>query len=245
MEFIQYPSTITFNWLDDPPRSPGYTLPMSCHGPTEDGREASLASTYFIDSDSAGIIDFARDRIANGKNDVQRAVALYYAVRDEVDYKLMTRLQLKREDFKASSTLLRGTGFCIEKAVLLTAACRAIGIPALLRFADVRNHLTTPEMAETMKTDVFIYHGLVEMLLEGKWVKATPAFDRAMCDRHGVRPIDFDGRRDAVFHEFDVNENRHMEYVAEHGLFEDLPYEQIMNAFCETYPGMYNAEMKL
>jgi transglutaminase-like putative cysteine protease len=109
----------------------------------------------------------------------------------------------------------------------------------VLRFADVRNHLTTPELAAHMKTDVFIYHGLVEMFLEDRWVKATPAFDRAMCERHGVRPIDFDGRSDAVFHESDVRENRHMEYVLERGIFEDLPYDAIIAAFRSTYPQLY------
>jgi transglutaminase-like putative cysteine protease len=199
---------------------------------------AALASTYFIDSDSDAVVRFARDRTAGAATPVARAVALFYAVRDEVEYKLMSRLGLEREGFVASATLARRTGFCIEKAVLLAAACRAAGIPALLRFADVRNHLTTPEMAAFMGTDVFIWHGLVEMLLEDRWVKATPAFDRAMCERHGVKPIDFDGRSDAVFHAFDRREHRHMEYVRERGSFEDLPYERIVASFRETYPQM-------
>jgi transglutaminase-like putative cysteine protease len=201
--------------------------------------EAALKPTYFIDGDSPGVALFARERTAGVATPVERAVALFYAVRDEVAYKLVTRLGLAREGFVASATLARRTGFCIEKAVLLAAACRAAGIPTVLRFADVRNHLTSPELAHFMKTDVFIYHGLVEMFLEDRWVKATPAFDRAMCERHGVRPIDFDGRSDAVFHEFDVSENRHMEYVAEHGIFLDLPYDTIAAAFRATYPRMY------
>jgi transglutaminase-like putative cysteine protease len=212
---------------------------MPVHWPTAGGRAAALAPTFFIDSGSDAIAEFARDRTAGAATPIERAVALFYAVRDEVAYKLMARLGLEREGFVASATLARRTGFCIEKALLLAAACRAAGIPALLRFADVRNHLTTPEMAAHMGTDVFIWHGLVEMLLEDRWVKATPAFDRAMCKRHGVRPIDFDGHADAVFHEFDVNARRHMEYVNERGIFEDLPYETIIASFKETYPQMY------
>jgi len=212
---------------------------MPISWPTAGGREAALAPTYFVDCGSPSVARFARDRTAVAATPVERAVALFYAVRDEIAYKLMTRLGLAREGFAASATLKRGTGFCIEKAVLLAAACRAAGIPALLWFADVRNHLTTPELAEVMGTDVFIFHGLVEMHLEGRWVKATPAFDRALCSRHGVRPIEFDGRSDAIFHEFDVNENRHMEYVNERGVFDDLPYDAIVAAFRATYPQMY------
>jgi transglutaminase-like putative cysteine protease len=200
---------------------------------------AALAPTYFLDCDYPAVRAFARDRTAGAATPVERAVALFYAVRDEVEYKLLTRLMLRREEFVASATLRRRNGFCIEKAVLLAAACRAAGIPARLRFADVRNHLTTPELAEFMGTDVFICHGLVEMLLADRWVKATPAFDRAMCVRHGVRPIEFDGSTDAIFHEFDVHENRHMEYVNDRGVHDDLPYDEIVAAFRATYPQMY------
>jgi len=201
---------------------------------------ATLAPTCFIDSDDGEVAAFATSRTAGIAGDIARAVALFYAVRDEVEYKLMTRLRLKRDDFKASATLRRKTGFCIEKAVLLAAACRAVGIPARLRFADVRNHLTTPELEAVMGTDIFIFHGLVEMYLDGKWIKATPAFDRAMCERHGVRPIDFDGERDAIFHEFDLSSNRHMEYVNERGTYHDLPYDLIVEEFERTYPGIYD-----
>ncbi|MCK9461124.1 MAG: transglutaminase-like domain-containing protein [Proteobacteria bacterium] len=201
--------------------------------------EAALAPTCFIDSGSPAVAAFVRDRTAGAATPVERAVALFYAVRDEIEYKLLTRLALRRDELVASATLARGNGFCIEKAVLLVAACRTAGIPALLRFADVRNHLTTPELAARMQTDVFIWHGLAEMRLEDRWVKATPAFDRALCARHGVRPIEFDGRSDAIFHEFDLRENRHMEYVNQRGAFEDLPYDEIVASFRATYPQTY------
>jgi transglutaminase-like putative cysteine protease len=204
-----------------------------------DDLAAALAPTEFIDSDQAAIREFVRERIAGLGTAVARAVALFLAVRDEVEYRLMTRLRLEREGFVASATLARRTGFCIEKAVLLAAACRAAGIPALLRFADVRNHLTTPELARFMGTDVFAWHGLVELRLDGRWVKATPAFDRRMCEAHDVRPIEFDGRSDAVFHEFDLSANRHMEYVRERGVFADLPYAEIVATFRAKYPRMY------
>ena len=212
---------------------------MSERSPSAPLADPALSPTRFLDSDSPSVIRFARERTAGAATPVERAVALFYAVRDEVEYKLLTRLELRREELVASATLRRGSGFCVEKAVLLAAACRAAGIPARLRFADVRNHLTTPELAEFMGTDVFIYHGLVEMLLADRWVKATPAFDREMCLRHGVRPIEFDGRSDAIFHEFDVHENRHMEYVNDRGVHDDLPYDEIVAAFRETYPQMY------
>jgi transglutaminase-like putative cysteine protease len=199
---------------------------------------ALLRSTYFIDGDSPAVSEFARLRSADATGPAEKAVRLFYAVRDEIPYKLFSRVRLRRDELKASSTLARENGFCLEKAVLLAAACRSSGIPCRLRFADVRNHLVTPELAKLMETDLFIYHGLVEILLGGGWVKATPAFDARFCARHGVRPIEFDGRSDAVFHEFDAARNLHMEYVKDHGCFDDLPFERITEAFKETYPNI-------
>jgi transglutaminase-like putative cysteine protease len=201
--------------------------------------DAYLAPTWFIDSDSQAIARFVERVVGDATAPIDRAVRLFYAVRDEIAYDLLGELDLSAGRFRASGVLERGSGFCVQKAVLLTAACRAAGVPCRLRFADVRNHLTTPQLRELMGTDLFLYHGLVEMRLGGRWIKATPAFDIGLCERHGVRPIDFDGTADAIFHEFDVRENRHMEYVVDRGHFADLPHEEIASAFREAYPRMY------
>lgn len=203
------------------------------------GLEQYLEPTWFIDRDSPSIVRFADEITAGATTAVDRAVQLFYAVRDGVTYDLLGELDLSPERFRASAVLERGAGFCVQKAVLLAAACRAARVPCRLRFADVRNHLTTERLREQMGTDLFIYHGLVEMLVAGRWVKATPAFDRALCQRHGVKPIEFDGTCDAIFHEFDVRENKHLEYVNDHGHFADLPHAEIAAAFRATYPGMY------
>jgi transglutaminase-like putative cysteine protease len=200
--------------------------------------ERALEQTYFIDSTDPAVSEFTAGNTRKSKSTTEAAVDLFYAVRDGIAYELM-KTSLDAEEFKASRTLARGFGFCIHKAVVLAACCRAYGIPCRLHFADVKNHLTTDWLLELMGTSLFIYHGYVEMFLEGKWVKSTPAFDKRLCERHGVRPIDFDGVNDAVFHEFDLKLNKHMEYVRDHGVFDDLPYDEIIEAFVKTYPKIY------
>ena len=64
--------------------------------------------------------------------------------------------------------LSNGHGWCVPKAVLLAAACRAAGIPARLGFADVRNHLSTERMRQTMQTDLFIWHGYADLWIDSK-----------------------------------------------------------------------------
>jgi transglutaminase-like putative cysteine protease len=162
-------------------------------------------------------------------------VRLYYAIRDGIVYTPYVDFK-SPETFRASACLARGSGFCVAKAALLAAAARASGIPARVGFADVRNHLTTPRLRQLMGTDLFYYHGYTELYLDGKWVKATPAFDRGLCDKFGVRPLEFDGREDSLFHPHDVRGRRHMEYVRDRGPAVDVPVADILETFNRCYP---------
>jgi transglutaminase-like putative cysteine protease len=136
---------------------------------------------------------------------------------------------------KASKTLAIGHGWCVSKAVLLAACCRSVGIPARLGFADVRNHLTTERLRQRMRTDIFFWHGYTDIFLDGRWVKATPAFNIELCQKFGLLPLEFDGRNDSLYHPFDAAGNRHMEYVNQRGVYSDLPIQEIIETFRREY----------
>ena len=198
---------------------------------------AFLQPGKYVDSDHPAVREFARKH-ARGANDRERAVSLYYAVRDGIRYNPF--LDFSQDDtYRASSVLEKGEGFCVGKSALLAACARALGIPARVGFADVKNHLTTPRLRERMGTDLFIYHGYAELFIDGKWVKATPVFNQALCQRFRVKPLEFDGRADSIFHPFDEDDRRHMEYVNDRGSFADVPAEQIKRDFRAYYPGSY------
>ena len=196
-----------------------------------------LASAEYIDSGHPAVEAFAAEH-ARGSNTLERGVSLYYAVRDRVRYNPFLDFT-KPSAFRASDCLEAGEGFCIGKASLLAATARAAGIPSRIGFADVKNHLTTPRLLEFMGRDEYIYHGFAEMLIEGKWVKATPAFNLALCEKFRVKPLEFDGRNDSIFHPFDADERRHMEYLCDRGSFADVPVAEIREAFREYYPRLY------
>jgi len=196
-----------------------------------------LSPGRYIDSDHAAVIEFARKHV-KGSSDVERAVSLYYAVRDGIRYNPF--LDFSRDTaFQGSQCLQTGEGFCVGKAALLAACARVVGIPARVGFADVKNHLTTPRLAERMGTDLFVYHGFTELWLEGKWVKATPAFNFDLCRKFRVKPLEFDGRNDSIFHPFDADDRRHMEYLRSRGSHADVPVAEIQKVFRETYPALY------
>lgn len=201
------------------------------------GIAAFVEPTEFVDSDAEAVVAFARRVVGEEADPVAKAVRLYYAVRDEVVYTPYCDFT-SPDTYRASGTLARGSGFCVGKAALLAAAARAAGIPARVGFADVRNHLATPRLRALMGTDVFYYHGFAELYLEGRWVKATPAFDRGLCDRFGVQPLEFDGRADSLFHPYDRSGRRHMEYVRDRGAHADVPATDIRETFERAYPNL-------
>lgn len=192
----------------------------------------------FVDSDHPAVTAFCNGN-SRGKSDREKAVSLYYAIRDGIRYNPFQNFQLDSA-YRASACLETGEGWCVPKAALLAACARAAGIPARVGYADVRNHLTTPALTAKMGTDLFVFHGFAELLLEGRWVKATPAFNLALCTKFRVKPLEFDGTQDSIFHPFDEDNRRHMEYVRDRGSYADVPAEEIKRVFLATYPQYYN-----
>lgn len=202
--------------------------------PSEPSLQTYLTPSATIDSDHPAVRRFADDTIGGATASAEKARRLYYAVRDGIRYDPYA-IDLTVSALRASTTLARGRGWCVPKAVLLAAACRAVGIPARLGFADVRNHLSTARMRAQMQTDVFFWHGYTALYLNEAWVKATPAFNIELCEKFALKPLEFDGTADAIYHPFDLNGNRHMEYLAYRGEFRDVPIEQIRETFHTAY----------
>ncbi len=177
-----------------------------------------LAAGDFVDSGAPQVVAFAKDATRGGTDTDAKVLRLYAAVRDGIIYDPYVSLS-DPANYRASSVLAAGHGFCIGKSALLAAGARAIGVPARVGYADVRNHLTSRRLYDLVKTDTFMWHSYTELYLSGRWVKATPAFDRALCERAGLKPLDFDGQTDSLFQPFDPAGRRHMEYLRDRGTF--------------------------
>ena len=194
-----------------------------------------LTATPIIDSDSKVIIDYAMSTVEDADDDpISKAVKLYYAVRDGIWYDPYIPFY-RPEHYRASNVLKRGRAFCIGKASLLCALGRACGIPSRVGFADVHNHLATKQLIDFLGSNIFSYHGFLEFYLEGKWVKATPAFNKELCQRAKVKPLEFNGREDSIFQPYNEEKKLFMEYISFHGTFTDIPIDQIVDGWKETY----------
>ena len=198
---------------------------------------ADLAATRYLDVEHPDVRAFALDTVSGLGDDVDRAAALFAAVRDGIRYDPYV-LDLRPRTMQASTVLASTRNWCVPKATLLAAAARVVGIPARLGFADVRNHLSTPKLLELMGTDVFRWHGYAILFVDGTWRKASPAFNAELCERFGVEALDFDGRTDALLHAHDGRGERYMEYIVDHGDFDDLPFDRMVAELRRDYPHM-------
>ena len=192
----------------------------------------------FVDSDHPLVVEFAQRHRGASRDPVDTAVSLYLASRDEVRYNPYV-FSRNPETLKASHALAAGESYCVPKANLLAACARHCGIPARIGLADVRNHLATPRLLELLRSEVFAMHGYTELYLEGRWVKATPAFNLALCRMFNVAPLEFDGYSDSIFHPFNSQGERYMEYLADHGQFADLPEALFFDHLATVYPHLF------
>lgn len=193
-----------------------------------------LGATPSLDGEHPAVRSFAARVSGDAPTPRERAVRLFEAVRDGWRYDPW-EVQTDPAEYRASRILERDATWCVPKAILLTAAARSVGVPTRLGFADVRNHLATDRLLATLGTDLFIFHGYVEFHLDDRWVKATPAFNRELCERFGVAPLTFDGVHDALLHEFDEQGRAYMEYVNDRGPYHDVPLDEFLGEFRATY----------
>ncbi len=193
-----------------------------------------LTPTTIIDSHHPLVQDFARRAAGEAAAPVEVAVRLCLAVRDGIRYDPYGPFHLPQH-YQASQVIRRGKQFCIPKAALLCALARVYAIPSRLGFANVKNHLATRQLLEYLGADIFVYHAFAELYLEGRWVKATPAFNRELCQRHQVSPLEFNGRDDSLFQPYNEENRRYMEYLKFLGTYAEVPVAEIVFAFRETY----------
>ncbi|OGP95583.1 MAG: transglutaminase [Deltaproteobacteria bacterium RBG_16_47_11] len=200
----------------------------------EKGNLRYLTPTSIIDSDHKSIQGYAHGVIGKSTDPIDIAVKLYLAARDGIRYAPYTPFHLP-DHYRASSVLYRGRGFCVPKASFLCALGRACGIPSRVGFATVRNHLATKQLIVFIGSDLFVYHGFVEFYLGEKWVKATPAFNIELCQKHHVPPLEFNGREDSLFQAYNLENKKFMEYVEFHGIETDIPVDRIVKSWMKAY----------
>jgi transglutaminase-like putative cysteine protease len=195
--------------------------------------EKYLKCTEFIDCDNKLIKDKAYKVTEGLQTDREKAVALYYLVRDEVKHNAYAPLY-DLDRYKASKILEAGNGVCQQKAILLVALARAVGIPARIGLVDIRDHLISDTFREMIGgVNILPLHGYAELYIDGRWIHASPAYDIETCRRKRFVPVEFDGVHDAKDSPYDLDGKPHVEHLKYHGPYDDFPWDEILNYYME------------
>lgn len=205
-----------------------------------------LQPTEFFDFHKKRVKEKAIEITKGLKEDKEKAVALFYWVQNKIKYNMFTYYPKIKANLKASVTLRRMNGFCMSKATLLSTFARAVNIPARIHMVDIINHKISKRVVDLMGTNAFHCHAYSELFLNGKWVKATPVFDRETSIKGGFLPIiEFDGENDALFEPIGEDGNIFVEYIGDYGSYADVPIEKIDQIFSKKYSQWYNGDISL
>ncbi|MBN1774010.1 MAG: transglutaminase domain-containing protein [Deltaproteobacteria bacterium] len=188
--------------------------------------EEYLQATAAIEAAHPSIRAKALELVGDADSPREKARRLFGFVRDRIPYNLFM-ISMHPDDFRASFVLETGKGYCVQKAVLLCALARAVGVPTRLGLARIRNHRVPAALKARLGRDEFPCHGYNQFLLDGRWVSAAATFDAGLCARAGVPVVEFDGRTDAMLPARALDGSPYIEYLEHLGRFADLPLEFI------------------
>jgi len=194
-----------------------------------------LNATYYFDYETDEIQKLIQEFKTNTLTQKEKAKQLYLKIRDYWRYNPY-KISLSKQNYKASVIAKKPETHCIDKSILFIAGLRGLQIPARIHLAKVKNHIGIERIIEKFGTDEISPHGMVDVFLDGKWLKASPAFNIELCRKCNVAPLEFDGENDSIFQEFDNSGNKFMEYLEDYGSFKDVPMDFIIKNFKENYP---------
>lgn len=175
----------------------------------------------------------------NSMSDKEKAIGIYLKIRDGWRYDPY-HISLVKERFRASEIAQKSAGNCVEKSILLITCLRGLKIPARLHLGKVKNHIAVDRLTEKFGSNELTPHGMVNVRLNGKWLKLSPAFNRSLCEKFNVEPLEFDGENNSFLQQFNSEGTLFMEYLDDYGHFEDVPLEFMVNNIKEHYPHIFD-----
>ncbi len=200
-----------------------------------------LSPTYFFDYETKEIQQIVEEFNIESLTKKEKAIGLYLKVRDTYRYNPYY-LNFSKEHFKASNLAKQTQGHCIDKSIILIACLRAVGIPARIHLAKVKNHIGVERLVKVFGSNELTPHGMVDLFLDGKWLKVSPAFNKSLCEMCKVAPLGFDGENDSIFQEYNSEGSLFMEYLENYGHFEDVPLEFMIANSKEHYPHIFSKD---
>ncbi len=203
-----------------------------------------LEPTYYLDFENDSVQNIISEFKDDVLSDKMKAIGMYTKVRDKWKYDPYS-ISLSKEKYTSSHIAGKQSGNCVEKSILLIACLRALKIPARLHLAKVKNHIAVERLTEKFGSNELTPHGMVNVYLNDQWLKMSPAFNKSLCEKLNVDPLDFDGENDSYLQQYNSQGTRFMEYIEDYGHFEDVPLDFMKANIKEHYPHIFDTNEKI
>ncbi len=203
-----------------------------------------LESTYYFDYENESVQKLISEYENETLSDKEKTIRIYIKVRDYWKYDPYS-ISLSKEKYKSSYIAKKLTGNCVEKSIILISSLRGLGIPARLHLAKVKNHIAVERLTEKFGSNELTPHGMVSVYLDNNWLKMSPAFNKSLCEKLNVEPLEFDGENNSFLQQFNSEGNRFMEYIDDYGYFEDVPLDFMISNIKEHYPHIFDTNEKI
>lgn len=198
-----------------------------------------LESTYYIDFEEESVQNLIAEFKSDALSDKEKSIGIYTKVRDHWKYDPYS-ISFSKDKYKSSCIAKKQTGNCVEKSIILIACLRGLGIPARLHLGKVKNHIAVERLTEKFGSNELTPHGMVSVYLDNKWLKMSPAFNKTLCKKLKVEPLDFDGENNSFLQQYNSEGTRFMEYTDDYGYFEDIPFDFMLQKLKEHYPDIFD-----
>lgn len=203
-----------------------------------------LESTYYFDYKNESVQKLISEYKNANLSDKEKTIGIYTKVRDNWKYDPYS-ISLSKEKYKSSHIANKQSGNCVEKSIILIACLRALGIPARLHLGKVKNHIAVERLTEKFGSNELTPHGMVNVHLDNKWLKMSPAFNKSLCEKLNVEPLEFDGENNSFLQQYNSEGSRFMEYTDDYGCFEDVPLDFMISNIKEHYPNIFDTNEKI
>ena len=160
-----------------------------------------LKPTYYFNFENELVQNLISEFKTNKLSDKEKTIGIYTKVRDNWKYDPYS-ISLSKEKYKSSHIAEKQSGNCVEKSIILIACLRALEISARLHLGKVKNHIAVERLTEKFGSNELTPHGMVNVNLDNRWLKMSPAFNKSLCEKLNVEPLDFDGENNSFLQQY-------------------------------------------
>ena len=193
-----------------------------------------LKSTPLIESKHPDIIRAAKKITSGCESESEKAEKIFYFIRDEIRYEFRPKFYPKQ--YRASYILEDKKGFCTQKAILFCALARSIDIPAGIYFYDIVDHSLPEHTVQFMRTRTLYHHGIASLFLNNRWCQLDATLDIQLVKRNNLYPVEFKPDQDCLMRPDTPDGRRHIEYIKDYGMVNDVTFNEIASWFKRGYP---------